>query len=778
METRSSLATENPTGKQAETTLTRLSLLVSTTTSLTTLLVSFASDVVSTPWLLGSATLVCAICLIFLFLSHGPSAHDRRRRFLTAVAGACGLVLAIAWAFVYRDAIRFSAFSAQFRKTPAVLVADAVAGHILTSRIAGTSRDRRLIAALDDLVEEAHHTRVSVGPTPDTKGAFLSLTGVISESRFSLTLAAPNSNQPPALDLAQVQALDSVPELLAKVAGDNYFLASAFDAGPLSVTFSGGPQSLNDLLALSYRGVSVARASRESKATLADAHLAQFFDTCQVLGEEAARSVPWLEDVFLFAAHRALASGNTEAAAGIVQRGLALRPGDKRLQTAEKYLRFRRGDAVPNTKPVQQTAQIEPSDLARQETLAGLVELSGGAAWDAIRHFEVAAENANSLPDTHRFGLHLATALLLSEVQADPVGCGSRILKQTEAAEALSANVPLAGLLRGFGHALVGNAAMAEQSIEIVRQLSKTEEARRECDYWHARSLYALKDVKGAIAALQQLERSDPRDPRVLGLLAELNALPNPQSDGPPPDAEHVEKGKELAIRALKLNPNEARSHRVLGMRRAMEAAENRGELRISLFHEALMHLESARNHGHDDSRLYGQISWIQRELARAADSKLAARKVDEVACQRENQQLSCGVVEVRQLLERGDPDGAWARTNEVIKTLRHSGISDEEGNQVLVSVAVAWYEAGMAAESQQIYEIVRKNMSRRSANSRTLMSVVDCNEGFIFVDTGDSTRAKQLFRRGLQTETSADCEAGLAIALFASGDSADSAEA
>jgi hypothetical protein len=57
-------------------------------------------------------------------------------------------------------------------------------------------------------------------------------------------------------------------------------------------------------------------------------------------------------------------------------------------------------------------------------------------------------------------------------------------------------------------------------------------------------------------------------------------------------------------------------------------------------------------------------------------------------------------------------------------------------------------------------------------------MSVVDCNEGFIFVDTGDSTRAKQLFRRGLQTETSADCEAGLAIALFASGDSADSAEA
>jgi len=766
---------EDVAGKQTETALTRISLMISTITSVTTLLISVASDVVSTPWLLSSATVISLVCLAVLFVTIRPLENERKKRLFSATAAASVLVLSVAWLFVYRDEIRFSGFAAHFFTKAPVLVDDGVADRVVSSKVGGISRERRLIAVVDALVEEPHHSRVVAGATPETKGALLHLGGAVAETRFSLSLSAPDSDAKASLDLAKVQGLSSAPQLLAAIAGDDYFLGSSFDEGPLAVTIAGSPQTLKELLALAYRAVGGARAAREGNGALANAHFAQFSQICEVLGDDTARTVEWLPDAFLFASRRLLAAGNAQAASTFIERGLKLRADDARLRIAAEYLRFRRGDAI-GTSPAQPSdSKLESSEIALQETLRGISDLKTGAAWDAIRHFEAAADNANTLPPSHRFALHMAAALLLSDVEADPNDRAARLLRQTAAADAILPNVPMVGLLTGFGHALAGNSRKAEQAFDEVRESAKGNDVRRECDYWRALAAYTLKDRAAALKLLQELEHSDPMDARVLGLLAELSAgalFDDDTSNKPAGDA--IQNALALANRALKQDPDEARSRRVVGTYKATEAAKNRGPLRTTLLQEALEHLQVARRRGRDDSYLYEQISWIERELAQADDSKLAARQADEVACHRERRMESCSVLEVRALLERNDIDGATDRTNNFIRALRRSAISDERGNNLIVNLAVAWYEANRVDEAQALYGIVRKNMAHSAANSQSLTSLVDCNEGFILVDSGKSREAAQLFRRGLGTQPSADCEAGLAIALFDAGDSAE----
>jgi tetratricopeptide (TPR) repeat protein len=763
--------TEDIASRQTETALTRISLAVSTLTSVTTLLVSVASDAATMPWLLGGASIITITCLGFLFVALKPLHDERKRRFFGVAAAASVMALAIAWAVVYRDDFRYSAIAKRFSNAPPVLVDEGIARVLVSSKVGETKRTGRLVSVMDSLVEEPHHTSVSVGPTPDTAGAFLRLSGAAAESRFSLTLAAPSAQALPRLAIGHLQAAQSASELLALVANDDYFFSSSLASGPLAVTIAGAPSTLQELLVLSYRAVGGVAAARRSNPTLADAHFAQFRQVSEVLSDDTVRSVSWLPDAFLFAAHRLLAAGKAADASAFLDRGLVLRPENTRLRVAAEYLKLRRGD-TPTFAGSGDGPDQGPSDAALGAMLRALWELKSGSAYEAIRHFELAADGSRSLPTAHQFGLHTAIALLLSEVKADPRDRATRILKQTAAAEGLSPGMPLTTLLTGVGYALDGNSRKSQEAFDQVRQNTKSEELRRACDYWQALALSALNEQQRALELLRELERLDPTHARVLGLLAELSARHHLDDiDASEPDLDAVQRGLQLANRALKQNPEEARSRRLLGAYKAAEAARNRGQLRSSLLQEALGHLHVARRKGQDDSRLYEQISWIQRELAQAADAKLAARTADEVACHRERRMESCSVLAVRALLEKNDVDGAIARTNDLIRTLNRTASSSERANSLLISMAIAWYEANHLDQAQGLYHIVRKNVGSGARGSSTsLRSALDCNEGFILVDSGESHRAQALFRRGLDAQRSADCEAGLAIALFDGG--------
>jgi hypothetical protein len=82
--------------------LTRLSLLVSFLTSVGTLLLSVVREQVSTPWLLGSATLVCVLCLGLVLLDARRSSAEANGPVPGLTSAASLVALAAAWLLAYR----------------------------------------------------------------------------------------------------------------------------------------------------------------------------------------------------------------------------------------------------------------------------------------------------------------------------------------------------------------------------------------------------------------------------------------------------------------------------------------------------------------------------------------------------------------------------------------------------------------------------------------------------------------------------------------------------
>ncbi len=88
--------------------------------------------------------------------------------------------------------------------------------------------------------------------------------------------------------------------------------------------------------------------------------------------------------------------------------------------------------------------------------------------------------------------------------------------------------------------------------------------------------------------------------------------------------------------------------------------------------------------------------------------------------------------------------------------------------NEMLIQLAVVWYEKGNLDLSKQLYLDIEDNLKRRdlSAARASILAIADCNLGFIYVDEGLPAEALRVFERGLKVQHSTDCEAGLAIAL------------
>ena len=231
----------------------------------------------------------------------------------------------------------------------------------------------------------------------------------------------------------------------------------------------------------------------------------------------------------------------------------------------------------------------------------------------------------------------------------------------------------MVGLLKGFGSALAGNSKNADEAFEHVRRNARSPEEVETYHYWRALGMAQSQEGKpGALELLSTLERQGPVSARTLGLMAELSADALYRSNEPRDvDSEAVQSGVGLAKRALEQNAGEVRSHRVLGFYDAAQSQKNVGSLQATLRQSALKHFDAVLREGGDDSRVYQEMSWIYRDMARTSDAKASARRANELACSRERNRASCTLMEVQSLLAKRDVSGAKKRTNDFFTKLK-----------------------------------------------------------------------------------------------------------
>ncbi len=228
-----------------------------------------------------------------------------------------------------------------------------------------------------------------------------------------------------------------------------------------------------------------------------------------------------------------------------------------------------------------------------------------------------------------------------------------------------------------------------------------------------------------------------------------------------------VKRAFALAKRALEQDSKEVHSHRVLGLHQMAQSVSMSGPARKEMMQSALEHFGVALREGGDDARVYEQMSLAYRELAQTAEAKQSEQRAYELSCRCRHDAGSCAIRDVRNLLERRNVAGAKERANDLIRWLiSRPSIPASWGNSILNTLALIFYQHDQRDTAEELYESIRGNVSRQRYPQPALLGLVDCNEAFLYVDSGRIPDAARLFRRGLEATTSADCEAGLAIAL------------
>ena len=759
--------------KQAENAFSRVSVVVSAITAVSTLIITIASDAISAPWLLAGATVTSAICFGILFFSFDRAKQGKVHGFFKLASVLCAVVLGLGWLFVYRDDLWFSRFMAAFFAKPVVVIDDAVAHSVVSSKSGSLSKERRLMSVLDKLVQEPHHTVVQRVSDPMPPHSLLFVTGVAMPARSSLIIEVPGSRAEPKLSEATARQLDSVRSLVAAAAGEDRFLASAFDSGPLRISVASSPQEMSELVTMGYHAITGVELARQG-SPVANEHFLRLHDFRELVTPEQLRGIPWLAEALLFAAHRALSAGDSANAATFIDDGNRLLPDNGRLRVADAYLKLLSGHQEIAAQMLK-GENIESGDPKLPETLRGLVDFKGGNTWAAIGHFESAGAIDSTDTPAGVFVMHTLITLLTAETDASAEERGPKILEHAKAAERALPGVPLTALLSGFGSALVGDSASAELAFARARRLAKSAAEVESCDYWEAWGLaQSATGLPKAIQMLDDLDHKGNASPRLLGLLAELNALDLYGTNNPSHDLEskNVRRAFEIARRALDLNKQDVRANRVLGLYQAAQAATMKGPQRDEMMESAIGYFDVALAEGGDDSRIYQHMSWLYRDLARTADSKRSERRAYDISCQREHDAGSCAIRDVQALLEQKNRDAARERTNDLLRWLTaRSYISASWGNSILNTMALIFYQHEDAETASELYRVIRRNISRqKSLPQESMAALVDCNEGFIYVDSRRTSDAERLFRRGLSVSSSPDCEAGLAITLKQAG--------
>jgi tetratricopeptide (TPR) repeat protein len=760
---------EEAPGKQVDALLGRVSLVLSTVTSIAALLISLSGDALSSILLLSAATALCIGCIVVLYFWIRPNRETKiARPFYLAVASSI-MLLAGAWIFAFRDEIRFSPFYTSFSKAPSVIVSDSVARCLLTSKTPGTP-PRRLVSFVDGLIQDAHRTRIYTGVCPDPDIALL-VEGTPSDSKIVIKLSTA---VPPAMPAASASAASGgskasaettapdpkgLDDISRELESPQNLMANAFEEGPIGITFEAAPDELGEALKAAVHLAEAARLARIGHDTLAAPHVAAFLEQTRVLQSDPP-SRGWVLEGILYAMGFYHHAGDLPRAQQAGDLGLHLFPNEPRLKVAAAYVRW-----SSSKSGAAQSVDLGDVDAPLADVLRGMLQMRAGDFMQASALLEKAALSlGDSASKTRRFWLDAGSAYLASVTSGDPIVRGSRITERAESALATYPQVRLLQLLDGFGTMLRGNAVRGQEILDGVRRQTHGG-SLADCDYWRARA-EAERRPDAAERILDPIAAGPSPPAFVLGFLAKLTW----ESRRSRADSDRSER---LAKQALEADGDEPAANRVMGFVKAEQAPRLSRDERKDLELAALTHFNQAICREGYDADVLGTMSEIYRDLADTPRADEMGRKALEVNCTMRKDPVACRVNDIQTELVKGKVKEAKDQTKDLLAWMTSHQAVDETGQLHRIDMAnrlaVAWYKSDDVAVAEELYGVVLDALDQVGdmywkAQERAL---VLCNLAFVYVDERLSTKAVKTFQQALATDpTSADCEAGLAVAL------------
>jgi tetratricopeptide (TPR) repeat protein len=763
-------ADDETPGKQADALLGRVSLVLSTVTSVGALLVSLSGDAISSTLILSAATALCFGCVVVLYFWIRPNRETKvARTFFLAVASSLA-ILAGAWLFAFRDEIRFSPFYTSFSKAPSVIVSDTVARCLLTSKTPGTP-PRRLVSFVDGLIQDTHRTRICAPTTcPDPEVALI-INGTPSESKMAIELstslpygapaASASAASVAAAPLTETPAPDpkDPDDIPQELESPQSLMANAFDEGPIAITVEAPPNELGEALKAAVHLTEAVRLARTGHADLASSHVVDFLAQTRVLQSDPP-SPGWVLEGVLFAIGYYHHAGDWPRAQQAADLGLRLFPNEPRLKVAAAYVRL----STPNSGGAE-SVNLADLDTPLADVLRSVLQVRAGDFMQASALLEKAALSpGESMSKKRRFWLDAASAYLASVTSGDPVLRGRRITERAESALNAYPDVRLLRLVDGFGYMLRGNAIRGQEILDEIRRQSHGGSAI-DCEYWRARG-EAERRPDTAQHILDPIAAGASPPAAVLGLLAELTwDARRSRADG--------DRSEKLAKQALEADGDEPKANRVLGFVKAEQAPRLSRNERKDLELAALAHFNHAIHRQGYDADVLGAMSEIYRDLADTPHADETGRKALEVNCTMRNDPIACRVNDIRTLLVKGKVKDAKDQTNALIVWMNSHPAIDDTGQfhrvEMAVRLAVAWYKSDDVDVAEQLYEAILKVLDQVGDiyGKAQEEALVRCNLGFVYVDEHLSSKAVKTFQQAIATDpTSADCEAGLAVAL------------
>jgi tetratricopeptide (TPR) repeat protein len=741
----------------AEAVLKRGSEVVSGIAAFSTLLVSLSSDSLSTTWLLWVATGLCGACFLVVFALKRPVRGTKSFSTFIVAFGGSALLLGAAWAFAFRDEIRFSKAVTGFSNAPSVLVDPRISRSVLPSRATG-SPPQRLASYVDSLVMQRHRTRICSPTDCPDQDLLLVVSGTLMDSRFAFDVSIPGLRTSPTKEPNP----RGLAEVLAELDAPGTFLSTGLE-GPSSVIRIAGPSETAQVaIQAAYHLASAVRSLAGPDTKTADEHVKQFLSLSRVLSDQTSRE--WMLQGVLVAAVYYQRCGDLKGALDVVRAGLKSFPEEERLAVAEGYLRMEadRKEDTADVTPVSSPRDPPPGDSLA--SLQGVFWARAGMFWEASGLFSRAAVSNRRQADARaRFHLHLGAALLAALSSGSPTVRGQRTVDNAEQAIRLYSSALLPRLLEAFGHALKESSGRSDELFDAAHRNATLAPDIALSNYWRARAYAETDQLEKANHLLESTNSSQRADASALGLFAEVLVR-----------RQQAEAGLKRAQLVLNEDPTEVKSNRLLGLNAASDAAQIGNSQRQTVAKAALKHLSAAVRSGGEDQETYFALSDVYRTLGRASEARYSSRKALEFACSPGGQDLACRVVAIRNLLESNKPDEATVSTNAMLELLQETRQRGDEllRSSILVQAAIAWYEHKGLDEAEILYRNVIKDLndSASSSASQAVLSQVNCNIGFVYIDRGRNAEALRAFHDALMVQRQPDCEAGMAVALKLAG--------
>jgi tetratricopeptide (TPR) repeat protein len=684
--------------------------------------------------------------------------RSSRNRHLFAVAVVLSTVLlAGAWAFAFRDDIRFSRVVSSFSGAPSVLIAENLSGITIASKT-GTASNQRLVSFVNSLVQEPHRTRICDRATCPDSSIALAISGEVTDTKFGLDICVPQSDR-----RSQPPHPTKLADLLAEIDSPSFAIATAFDTDPILIHVDAPPQAMSEVLKAAYHLSAAVRFGRVAGTESAGRHLERFLDLVRVLPVSDV-SRDWILEGILFGMAYYGRSRDWNAALEVARTGARAFPADPRLQVAQTYV------VLLSNEGADVNARLSGirADLSMVEIVQAVLEARNGNFWKASTLLEDAIRLLEPSAALHRqLGLHIAVSALLAATSTGEIAeRGSRIIEHAKRTLDIDPNLTLLRLLQAYGYALKGNGPQSDELFEAIRlKTAPTGPTSVDIDYWRARAYAETGRADEARRLAEAGAATAPTHPELLGLLAELIIEKG--------TAESREESVKLAARALEADPREVKSNRILGLYKAQRAGRLLRSLREPLEQQALAHLKAAERGGGANSQIYDRMSDIYRDLAKTTEARALNRKSLELACSDGKDVLSCRVRDVRDFLDRHDVSGAKKVTNEMIAWVNeHARNGEDTGHrvEVMVQLAIIWYQNGSLKIAEQLYSDIVDDLRWTSFQAHDpAVATVECNLAFIYIDEGMNDQAIRLFNSSLQLQNVPDCQAGLAVALLRS---------